>query len=420
MPKDMLGRGEAVSADEALERLLALPVSELQSEEIPIEKAYSRILSSGIVSSEDMPGFRRSTMDGYAVKASDTFGCSETVPAYLKLSGEVRMGENTDANVCDGEAVSIPTGGMVPEGADAVVMFEQVQKSSDDMIEVLKSVAPGENIVQAGEDVKKGSSILNRHHLLRPQDIAALAGLGVILVNVFKKPLVGIVSTGDEIIPPDKLPKPGQVKDINSYNLAGLINDTGGVPKKYGIYPDKYDVLNDIIKKAIDECDMVLVSGGSSVGTRDMTADIINALEENGVLFHGVAVKPGKPLIGGYVKGTPVFGLPGHPAAVTVSFLNFVEPVLKKIAGIKVQYKKDLVHTVEAQLTKNLSSAPGREDHIRVALVEKDGVLFAEPVLGKSGLISTLVKADGIVTVPDKSQGMGRGETVKVRVFKKW
>jgi molybdopterin molybdotransferase len=299
-----------------------------------------------------------------------------------------------------------------------VVMFENVQKSGDDMIEVLKPVAPGENIIQAGEDIKQGILILKRHHLLRPQDIAALAGLGITDIAVFKKPVIGIVSTGDEIVPPDKPLKPGQVRDINSFNLVGLIKNAGGVPERYGIFPDKYDVLHGIIKRAVGECDMVLVSGGSSVGTRDMTADIIKSMEENGVLFHGVAVKPGKPLIGGFVKGRPIFGLPGHPAAVSVSFMNFVEPLLKKMAGIKVQYKKESVHTVDAILAKNLSSAAGREDHVRVALVEKDGILYANPVLGKSGLITTLVYADGLVTVPEQAQGIAKGEKVKVRVFK--
>ncbi len=419
MHKDMLGRGEAISAEEALKRLLSLPVSTPQVEAISSEKAYGRVLSDTITSPEDMPPFPRSTMDGYAVQASDTFGCSETVPAYLKLSGAVCIGEAAGVLVSGGEAVSIPTGGVVPEGADAVVMLENVQKTGNDMIEVLRSVAPGENIVQVGEDIKKGNPVIEKQHILRPQDIGALTGLGITKIHVFAKPAVGIVSTGDEIVPPDRTPRAGQVRDINSFNLAGLITASGGIPKKYGIFPDKYEVLSDVIAKAIEECDMVLISGGSSVGTKDMTADIIESIGKDGVIFHGVAVKPGKPLIGGFVKNTPVLGLPGHPAAVSVSFMNFVEPVLKKIAGVTIEHTKGLDHTVEAILAKNLSSAPGREDHIRVALVENEGTLYAEPVLGKSGLISTLVRADGIVVIPEYAQGIAQGERVKVKVFKR-
>jgi len=418
--KDMLGRGEAVSAEEALRRLAVLPLKTPPAEEKEIEDACGRVLAENIVSPEDVPAFPRSTMDGYAVRASDTFGCSDTVPAYLKVTGEIRVDDSPRMTVGTGEAVSIPTGGMLPSGADAVVMLEHVQTTGRDMIEVMRPVAPGENVVQAGEDMKEGEKLLGAGHVLRPQDIGALAGVGITMVKVFKRPTVGIISTGDEIVPPDQPLRAGQVRDINSYNLAGLIAEMGGIPRKYGIFPDIYEDLRAVMSDAVNECDMVLISGGSSVGTRDMTAGIIEEMEKGGVLFHGVAVRPGKPLIGGFVRSRPVFGLPGHPAAVTVSFLNFVAPVLKKIAGVGTEYRPEIPCTVEAVLAKNISSAPGREDYIRVALIERDGELYAEPILGKSGLINTLVRADGIVVIPAHAQGAGKGEKVRVRVFRRW
>ncbi|HDO21866.1 MAG TPA: molybdopterin molybdenumtransferase MoeA [Nitrospirae bacterium] len=413
----MLGRNEAVSADRALDILLNLPLNNKPSLEVPVEEAYGRVLSCDITSPENMPVFSRSAMDGFAVRASDTFGCSESVPAYLRLNGYVKMGEAPDVTAGPGDAVSIPTGGMLPEGADAVVMLENVQQTGDDMIEVMRPVAPGENVIAAGEDIRERDYVLRRGIVLRPQDIAALAGLGITRVKIYKKPLVSIISTGDEIVPPQSHPGFGQVRDINSFNLAGLVMNTGGIPEKFGIFPDEYNVLRDAICRAVESTDVVLISGGSSVGTRDMTAALIESMQKGGTLFHGVAVKPGKPLIGGFVRGVPVFGLPGHPAAVTVSFHNFVEPVIKKIGGVDLQIERNRPAAVSARLVKNISSAPGREDYIRVSLYEEGGELCAEPVFGKSGLISTLVRADGMVMIPSHAQGIPRGEMVKVRIF---
>ncbi len=418
MPKDMLGRGEAVRAGEALDRLLTLSFLSPPSETIAIEDAYVRVLAKDVVSPENLPDFSRSTMDGYAVNASDTFGCSENVPAYLKLAGEISIGAKPDVTVKTGKAIKIPTGGMLPGGADAVVMFERVQDSGDGTIEVLKPVAPGDNVVQVGEDIKKGEKVLSKGKVLRPYDIAAMAGLGITKIEVFRRPVVGIISTGDEIVDANAKPGHGKVRDVNSYSLAGLILNNGGEPRKYGIFKDEFDDLREVTSRAVNECDMVLISGGSSVGTRDMTADIIDSVEKGGILFHGVAVKPGKPLIAGFVKQTPVFGLPGHPAAVSVSFTNFVEPVLKLVAGMN---KEDIVSDafkVQAILTKNVASAAGREDHVRVMIKHKDGRLYAEPVLGKSGLINTLVRADGLVKVPEQAEGLREGDAVEVRLLR--
>jgi molybdopterin molybdotransferase len=419
MAKDVAGRNEAISVGDALNVLSDLPAGKIPAEMIPIESAYGRILSSDIESPEDMPPFSRSAMDGYAVKSADTFGCSESVPAYLRLTGEVVMGEPAVATVRSGDAVAIPTGGMLPEGADAVVMLEHVQLSGTEIIEILRPVAPGENVIRSGEDVSKGETVLRIGHRLRPQDIGALAGLGIVTVEVFQKPSVAILSTGDEVVPPRSETSIGQVRDINSYTLAGLIMNAGGIPVKFGIIPDNFEILREAVEKALEACNMVLLSGGSSAGVRDMTSRILESIEPGSILFHGVAIKPGKPLIGGFVKNRPVFGLPGHPAAVTVSFINFVEPVLLKISGSQAEEKEKYFHRVRARLTKNVSSAPGREDHVRVAVSVRGEELQAIPVLGKSGLMKTLVNADGILVIPAASQGISEGEVVEIRLFRK-
>jgi molybdopterin molybdotransferase len=419
MAKDVAGRNEAISVGDALNVLSDLPARKTPAEMITLESAYERILSSDIESPEDMPPFSRSAMDGYAVRSADTFGCSESVPAYLRLNGEVVMGEPAVTTVRSGDAVAIPTGGMLPEGADAVVMLEHVQLSGTDIIEILRPVAPGENVIRSGEDVSKGETVLRIGHRLRPQDIGALAGLGIVTVEVFQKPSVAILSTGDEVVPPRSETSIGQVRDINSYTLAGLIMIAGGIPVKFGIIPDNFDILKEAVEKALEACNMVLLSGGSSAGVRDMTSRILESIEPGSILFHGVAIKPGKPLIGGFVKNRPVFGLPGHPAAVTVSFINFVEPVLLKISGSQAEEKEKYFHRVRARLTKNVSSAPGREDHVRVAVSVRGEELQAIPVLGKSGLMKTLVNADGILVIPAASQGISEGEVVEIRLFRK-
>jgi molybdopterin molybdotransferase len=252
---------------------------------------------------------------------------------------------------------------------------------------------------------------------LRPQDIGALAGLGITQVWVYEKPRVSIISTGDEIVPADKVVKPGQVRDINSYTLSGLILDAGGVPLKRGIFRDEFETIRDAVKGALEISEMVLITGGSSVGVKDMTEKVINEMGAPGVLFHGVALKPGKPMIGGIVNGIPVFGLPGHPAAVRICFGIFIRPVLCIISGSHGERLENMKRTIKAKISKNVSSSPGREEHIGVTLEERDGELWAIPILGKSGLITTLAKADGTAVVPLKKLGIHEGELVEVRLF---
>ncbi len=416
--KDILGREEAVTVERALSLLMDEPLATLPVETLSIEDAYERVLAEDIVSPEDLPGFRRSTMDGYAVRSADTFGASETLPVYLTLCGEVQMGRPPAFSLPGGGAVSIPTGGMLPEGADAVVMYEHTNRVDDGMIEVMKAVAPNENVITADEDVRKGVVVLGEGRRLRPQDVGALAGIGILEVKVYKRPLVAVISTGDEVVPPESTVAPGVVRDINSYILAGLIGQCGARAVKKGIIRDDLDRLREVVGSALEETDMVLISGGSSVGTRDYTARVIDEAGPPGILFHGVGIRPGKPLIGGMSRGIPLFGLPGHPAAVSVCFETFIEPVLKKLSRERIPPHLPTVKTAEALFARNLSSPQGRETHVRVVLESRDdGRLWARPVLGKSGLISTLVAADGVVVIPANKNGLYKGEPVVVRLF---
>ncbi len=416
--RDMLGREELISVEKALELLLkSTPFKSPAEINLPIAETYGMILSQDAISPEDLPGFSRSTVDGFAVNSSDTFGATETLPSYLAVKAEIPMGKEPDYRIEKGAVAKIATGGMLPEGTDAVVMLEHTQQIDEKMVEVLKPVAPGENVIHAGEDVQRGEQILKTGHRLRPQDIGALAGLGITDIWVYEKPKVSIVSTGDEIVPAHQKLMPGQVRDINSYTLSGLISLAGGVPIRRGIFSDTYDVLRDIVAQSLRGSDMVLITGGSSVGTKDMTAKVINDMGKPGVLFHGVSLKPGKPTIGGIIDSFPIFGLPGHPAAVTVSFEIFVKPVLEELSGLRRNRFENDKKTVSAKIAKNISSSPGRQEHIAVALEEKNGELWAAPILGKSGLISILTRADGTFVIPLKKLGVQAGETVKVRLF---
>lgn len=416
--RDMLGRKDAVSVYEA-QRLMAehIVIREPSVSSKPIREAYQRVLSEDVFSPECLPAFSRSTVDGFAVISSDTFGATEGLPAYLNVRHEVLMGEEPCFNLERGAAANIPTGGMLPQGADAVVMLEHIQQLDDTMIEVLKPVAPKENVIHAGEDMDKGEGMLKKGLRLRPQDIAALAGVGITDINVYERPRVSIISTGDEIVAADRPVKGGQVRDVNSYNLAGLIMEHGGHPVIRGIFRDIYEDIRAVVEESIHDSAMVIITGGSSVGAKDMTSRVIDSIGPPGVLFHGVTLKPGKPTIGGVVNSIPVFGLPGHPAAVTVCFNLFIEPVLKMLNGVVEKEHLNKKKFVRARLTKNISSGAGREEHVRVSLEERGNELFAAPVLGKSGLIRTLVRADGTVIIPPQVRGIEEGEVVEVVLF---
>lgn len=414
----MLGREDVKTAEAALKLLIDnLPLKALNEKKVKIEDSLNSISSKDIFSTEDLPAFKRSTVDGYAVKAEDTFGATETMPVYLNLEKEIFMGQMTDFELHEDGAAKIPTGGMLPDGADASVMFEHVQVIDKKMIEVFRPVAPGENVIQKGEDVRKGDIIIRKGRRIRPQDIGACAGVGVTEITVYEKPRISVISTGDEIVSPEKPLNIGEVRDINSYMLLGMIEEAGGTPLIKGIFKDEYEVIKHIMESSLKDSNVIIISGGTSVGTKDIIAKIINDFGSPGVLFHGVSLKPGKPMIGGMINGVPVFGLPGHPAAVSVCFEIFILPVLNILSGLKERFPQYNKRTVKARLLKNIVSTQGREEHVRVILEEKEDGLWAEPVLGKSGLISTLVKADGTIVVPLNVYGIEKGTVVDVRLF---
>ncbi|GFO53847.1 molybdopterin molybdenumtransferase MoeA [Geomonas sp. Red276] len=398
---------------DALKVLLDRLAISIRSEDVPTADALGRVLAGELTAPHSLPAFPRSTMDGYAVLAESTYGATETLPACLAITGEAPMGRPCTLSLSVAEAVLVHTGGMIPQGADAVVMVERTQKVDATTLEVLRPVAPGENVVGVGEDVMEGCPLFPAGHLLRPQDIGGLMALGLTTVKVAARPRVAIVSTGDEVVHPDTAPGPGQIRDINSYTVASLVTRAGGIPILCGIVGDDYDKLLEALAAALDQADMVVVSAGSSVSARDLTAKVVGRLGDPGVVVHGVAVKPGKPTILAACGGKPVVGLPGNPVSAMVVASLFVTPVVERLQGMGQSVRR----TVIAKLTRNVPSAPGREDYVQARLVERDGERWAEPVFGKSNLIYTLVRADGTVKVPLNASGLYQGDQVEVELY---
>lgn len=385
-----------------------------ESELIATSESLGRVTAEDLRSPEDLPAFPRSTMDGFSVRSSDTYGASEGMPAYLDVVGEVSMGESARVSIGPGQAATAYTGGMLADGADAVVMVEHTQMAAESTIEVVRPVAPGENMVQVGEDVRKGDLLMPTGHILRPQDIGGLMALGITHVNVGRRPRVAIVSTGDELIPPRETPGPGQIRDINSYTISALVAQSGGIPIRSALVPDNLEAQSTAAARALDQGDILVFSAGSSVSSHDMTAEVIGSLGEPGVLVHGISLKPGKPSIVGLVDGKPAFGLPGNPVSAMVVFDLLVRPTISLLSGCDQPPEPQ---TVQARLLRDIASMAGREDYIQVKLVQQDGDLCAEPVFGKSNLIYTLIRADGTVKVPLDEGGLYAGDLVAVRLY---
>lgn len=401
---------------EALDRLLAHLDIQPQFELIAIRHALGRVTAEAILAPHALPSFPRSTVDGFAVCAADTFGASESLPAYLRVIGEVPMGAAPAFDVKRVTCALIHTGGMLPAGADAVVMLEHTQYVQPDEVEILRAVAPGENVLQVAEDVRIGQEVISKGTLLRPVEVGGLAALGITQVKVSRKPRVAVLSTGDEIIPIGAPLEPGKVRDVNTYTLSALIEKAGGEAILYGILPDHQDLLASSALNALQACDMVVITAGSSASTRDLTAQVIEGLGEPGVLVHGVNARPGKPTIlaACALPGQPrkaVVGLPGNPVSAYVIAWRFVFPVVKALSGASLTPFKP---AVKARLTLNLPSEAGREDWIPVRLSEGDAGWEAEPVFGKSNLIFTLVRANGLICIPPDATGYHVGETVEV------
>ena len=390
--------------------------SSLGEETIILEESLGRVLSRDMISSEDMPRFFRSTMDGYAVKAKDTFGAGENLPALFEIWGEVLMGQTPEMIVGEGQAVKIATGGMLPDGADGVVMVEYCHLLDGNTIEVSRAISPLENVIQPGDDLKQGAKILKQGHRLRPQDIGLMAGLGQSQVSVYKKPRVAIISTGDEIVSIDVSPRPGQIRDINRYTLGAFCRRVGAEPLYSGLCPDDFTSLKDMVEKGFSRADLIFISGGSSVGTKDLTLKIFETLPDFELLVHGISISPGKPTIIGRSGSKPLIGLPGHTVSALVVAEVFLSQLIFRLSG-NTDFSYKFKSGVQAELSRNIESAGGREDYIRVKLRETGNTLIAEPVFGKSGLISTLVDADGLIRVDMNTEGLYQGDRVDVMLF---
>jgi molybdopterin molybdotransferase len=383
-------------------------------EDIPTLQARGRVLAVDTFAPHPLPEFPRSTVDGYAVQSAGTRGASESQPAYFKLVAEVPMGSAPTFTIGVGEAALIHTGGMIPTGADSVVMLEQSQLVKEDEVEFFKSVTLNENVILAGEDVKKGDLVIPAGRLLRTAEVGGLMSIGHTTVPVARKPVVGIISSGDEVVPADQQPRFGQVRDINTTTMSLLVEEFGGQPKPYGIVADRLDDMRRTVRQAYDECDLVLITAGSSASSRDMTEDVVAELGQPGVLAHGVSVRPGKPTILAVCDGKPIIGLPGNPLSAMVIASIFVRPVIRKML---CQEKKEFQPTIPARLMANFPSVAGREDWVPVSLRKENDEWLADPIFFKSNLIFNLVRADALVHIPADLTGLQAGEKVFVEIL---
>jgi len=402
---------ELLPPDQALDLILSRYKPDVLLEEIETVNALGRVSAAPVRAAYALPGFNRSTVDGFAVRAADTYGASDSLPAYLQLMREVRMGTAADFKLDIGECALIHTGGMLPAGADAVVMVEHTQNVQANVVEIQRAVAPGENMLEAGEDVLPGEEVIPVGKRLRPEEIGGLMALGVTRLIVAAFPRVGLVSSGDEVIPPESKLQPGKVRDVNSYSLSALVERLGGTPVRYGIVPDRLEALSEAARQALADCEMAVITAGSSVSARDLTAQAIQSLGAPGVLAHGVNIKPGKPTILALCGGKPVIGLPGNPVSALVSARLFVLPLIERLLGL---VEPAPASSLPARLSLNLASQTGREDWVPIRLTREGQGYLAEPVFGKSNLIFTLSRADGLIRIPAEVNGLSAGELVMV------
>lgn len=404
---------DLVTPTAARQRLLSRITRLSKEETIPVELAAGRILAGDIHAPHPLPEFRRATVDGFALTARSTFSASDGLPVYLNLVGEILMGASPEFSISSDQCASIHTGGMLPAGADAVVMSEYTEMAGPDKVEIFRPVSKGENTLDIGEDVIQGELVIPAGKRLRAAEIGGLTALGFTFVRVVKRPRVAILSSGNEVIPPGAHTDPGQVRDINSYSLSVLAEQVGAVAVRYGISPDDEQALFTRAAEALAACDLLVITAGSSASSRDITVDVLDALGEPGVLVHGVQLRPGKPTILGLADGKPVIGLPGNPVSALVAARLFVLPVIERLAGVQ---SSQLKPTIKAILTINVSSQAGREDWIPVKVIDdpEEKVFLAEPVFGRSNLIFTLVRADGLICIPLAANGLEAGQTVDI------
>jgi molybdopterin molybdotransferase len=396
---------------------LLLRVSPVGTERVPTVTARGRVLAEDLYSEVDLPHFHRAAMDGYAVKAKDTFGASASLPAYLKLAGAIEMGKEATQPLAVSEAIRISTGGMMPPGSDAVVMVEHADEVAGELVEIHRGVSPWQNVIQVGDDIRKGDLVFKSGRRLRAHDLGALTGVGISSVPVFKRPRVGLVSTGDEIVEAHVTPLPGQVRNINQHSLAGLIEECGAELKDWGVIRDDRQQLAAAIGGALEWSDVVLISGGSSMGAKDIALETILSFPESEFIFHGISISPGKPTILARACGKPILGLPGYPVSALVIFDLFGAALIRRLGGEAAELLGRFPRIVRSVLKTNIASQIGREDYVRVTLEQDGGRWIATPLPSKSGAIFTLVKADGMVRIDMNQDGLEAGEEVEVILF---
>ena len=406
---------KVVTPEEA--RGLLLKHSPVATERVKTVHARARVLAEDLYSQVDLPHFHRAAMDGFAVRARDTFGASASQPAYLRVVGTAEMGKEITRLLGKGEAMRISTGGMLPPDSDGVVMVEYAEEVGDHMVEIHRGVSPWQNTIQIGDDIKKGEIVFRRGRRLKAHDLGALTGIGISSLPVYKKPRVVLISTGDEIVEAEREPLPGQVRNINQHSLAGLIEECGGELKDFGVIRDNRIALQGALKRALEWGDLVLLSGGSSVGAKDIALDAILSFPEASIVFHGISVSPGKPTIFARAIGKPILGLPGYPVSALVIFALFAAPLIRVLGGEDPVTACQFNKTTRAKLKTNIASQIGREDYVRVSLEKVGNQLYATSLPNKSGAIFTLVKADGMIKIDLNQEGVEEGEEVEVILF---
>lgn len=380
---------------------------------LPLDDCLGCVLMQDVVAGEDLPDGDRSTMDGFAVRAQDTFGASASLPLPLELVGAVCMGQRSELTLQQGQAVQIPTGGYLPRGADAVVMVEQTNVAATSLVEVFRPVTQWENVLRRAEDIALGQTVVTAGRRLLPWDLGLLAALGFTHLEVGAAVRAVVFSTGDEVVDIDKQPGPGQIRDANAHAIAALLSQAGCQVELMGIVPDQVQPLRQAIEKGLCDADLVVLSGGSSVGDRDLMPAVVASLDGAEILLHGVAMRPGKPTLLARVGDKTVFGLPGHPVSAIVVAHVFLVPFVHYLSGEKLR-EGPLGRGVEAELVTSIHSARGRQEFVRVQISQSETGLLATPLFGKSAMLSSLVRAHGFVVVPMESEGIARGDRVRV------
>ncbi|MBM7614874.1 molybdopterin molybdotransferase MoeA [Alkaliphilus hydrothermalis] len=384
----------------------------LKAEEVSIWEAIDRVLAVDVISPINVPEFHRSTVDGYAVLSKDTNGASESLPSFLDIVGEIEMGQEVNLEIKSGNTCYIPTGGMLPKGSDGVVMVEYTELLEEKTVCIQRPVAPLENTLQKGDDLQEGQVVFQKGHQLRSHDIGVLAGMGFATVEVYQKPRISIISTGNELVSLEEELQMGKIRDMNTYSLSAAALQDHAMIVRAIIVKDHFDDLKAMLEKSIEDSDIVLISGGSSMGTKDITKDVINFVGEPGVFIHGIAVKPGKPTIVGKLGNVAVYGLPGQPVSAMVIYQVLVRDLIHSLYGIhKIQ------PYILGELTVNISSNMGKEHYVMVNLTQEKNKTLVSPVYGKSGMLTMMAKSIGYICIEQNQEGLEKGSNVKVYLF---